>query len=88
MCDHMTTAETSTTALSVNNIKLIIIKYANECNKNVWHSGNILLFQCTEILDRQTAIKGKSFNKKKKFLEAKNCHTGEMKKRAGRHNFF
>jgi hypothetical protein len=56
MCGHMTTAETSNSALSVNNIKLIIIKYANECNKIVWHLSNILFFQCTEILGRQTAI--------------------------------
>jgi len=40
MCGHMTTAETSNTTLSVNNIKLIIIKYANESNKTVWHLGN------------------------------------------------
>jgi hypothetical protein len=52
----MTTAETSNTALFVNNIKLMIIKYANECNKTVWHLGNILFLQCLEILGRQTAI--------------------------------
>jgi len=33
----MTTVATSNTTLSVSNIKLMIIKYANDSNKTVWH---------------------------------------------------
>ena len=56
MCGHITIAETSNTALYVTKTKLIIIKYASVSNKTVWHLGNILFLQCTEIQGRQTEI--------------------------------